>query len=87
MDGDGTVRRCHFIAEPLGNLYDGSFRDALRPRACPNATCDCHIGYVHLKPLGLHEVFAGGVPERIPAGWGTPSALVRSAAAARIPPR
>lgn len=85
--GDGTVRRCHFIAEPLGNLYDGSFRDALRPRACPNATCDCHIGYVHLKPLGLHEVFAGGVPERIPAGWGTPSALVRSAAAARIPPR
>ena len=45
--GDGTVRRCHFIAEPIGNLYDGSWRAALRPRACSNAICDCHIGYVH----------------------------------------
>jgi hypothetical protein len=67
--GDGTVRRCHFIAEPIGNLYDGSWRAALKPRACGNAICDCHIGYVHLKPLGLRDVFAGGVLERIPAGW------------------
>lgn len=69
VDGDGTVRRCHFVAEPIGNLYDGSWRTALTPRACPNASCDCHIGYLHLKPLGLRDVFAGGVLERIPAGW------------------
>jgi MoaA/NifB/PqqE/SkfB family radical SAM enzyme len=67
VDGAGTVRRCHFVPEILGNLYDGSFRAALRPRPCPLATCDCHIGYVHLEPLGLQEVFAGGVLERIPA--------------------
>lgn len=67
--GDGTVRRCHFITEPIGNLYDGSWRAALQPRTCTNATCDCHIGYVHLKPLGLREVFAGGLMERIPADW------------------
>ncbi|KAB1159095.1 STM4011 family radical SAM protein [Micromonospora sp. DT46] len=67
--GDGTVRRCHFIDEPIGNLYDGSWRSALRPRPCGNAVCDCHIGYVHLKPLGLRDVFAGGVLERIPAAW------------------
>ena len=30
--GDGTVPRCHFVPEPLGNLYDGSFRAALGPR-------------------------------------------------------
>jgi hypothetical protein len=88
--GDGTVRRCHFLPEPLGNLYDGSYRAALRPRACGKATCDCHIGYVHLKRLGLHQVFAGGVPERIPAGppptWGVPGALLTSAAGAGIPP-
>ncbi|GLY26141.1 STM4011 family radical SAM protein [Micromonospora sp. NBRC 101691] len=69
VNGDGTVRRCHFVAAPIGNLYDGSWRAALAPRACPNAVCDCHIGYVHLKPLGLREVFADGVLERIPAGW------------------
>jgi hypothetical protein len=67
--GDGTVRRCHFIAEPIGNLYDGSWRGALAPRGCTNSVCDCHIGYVHLKPLGLRDVFAGGVLERVPAGW------------------
>jgi hypothetical protein len=67
--GDGTVRRCHFVPEPIGNLYDGSWRQALRPRPCPNQTCDCHIGYVHLQTLPLYDVFAGGVLERIPAAF------------------
>ncbi|WP_436520572.1 STM4011 family radical SAM protein [Actinoplanes sp. HUAS TT8] len=67
--GDGTVRRCHFIQTRIGNLYDGSWRSALKPRTCVNSICDCHIGYVHLKPLGLHDVFAGGILERIPAAW------------------
>ncbi|MFI8509776.1 STM4011 family radical SAM protein [Streptomyces sp. NPDC085460] len=68
VDGEGTVRRCHFVRAELGNLYDGSYRAALRPRACPLAACDCHIGYVHLETLPLYDVFAGGVLERIPAG-------------------
>ncbi|MGI8334269.1 STM4011 family radical SAM protein [Actinomadura scrupuli] len=69
VDGDGTVRRCHFVPAVLGNLYDGSFRAELRPRGCPLGTCDCHIGYVHLEPLGLYDVFAGGILERIPHGF------------------
>jgi hypothetical protein len=64
--GDGTVRRCHFVATPIGNLYDGTWQAGLQPRNCPNALCDCHIGYVHLKPLGLRDVYAGGLLERIP---------------------
>ncbi|GGS94881.1 hypothetical protein GCM10010222_40570 [Streptomyces tanashiensis] len=67
VDGEGTVRRCHFVKAELGNLYDGSYRAALHPRACPLAVCDCHIGYVHLETLPLYDVFAGGVLERIPA--------------------
>ncbi|GLW66685.1 hypothetical protein Arub01_49290 [Actinomadura rubrobrunea] len=66
VDGDGTVRRCHFVPAVLGNLYDGTFRHNLTPRPCPLDYCDCHIGYVHLEPLGLYDVFAGGVLERIP---------------------
>ncbi|MFC8452391.1 STM4011 family radical SAM protein [Kitasatospora sp. NPDC057223] len=69
VDGDGTVRRCHFVRTGLGNLYDGSYRAALGPRPCELAVCDCHIGYVHLETLPLYDVFAGGVLERIPAGW------------------
>ncbi|MGW4023980.1 STM4011 family radical SAM protein [Streptomyces sp. NPDC005009] len=70
VDGEGTVRRCHFVRAELGNLYDGSYRQALRPRLCPLAACDCHIGYVHLETLPLYDVFAGGVLERIPAPAG-----------------
>ena len=72
VDGDGTVRRCHFVprtdpAEHLGTLYDGSFRAKLRPRPCPLEQCDCHIGYVHMPELGLYDTFRGGVLERVPA--------------------
>ncbi|WP_157245219.1 STM4011 family radical SAM protein [Nonomuraea typhae] len=69
VDGDGEVRRCHFVPRRLGNLYDGTALAALRPRTCPLETCDCHIGYVHLEPLGLYDTFAGGILERIPATW------------------
>lgn len=69
VDGEGDVRRCHFIAAPIGNLYDGSFDGALRERPCSNATCGCHIGYVHMDRLGLYDVFGDGVLERIPQRW------------------
>ena len=72
--GDGTVRRCHFVDTPLGNLYDGSYRAGLAPRPCPNATCDCHIGYVHLATLPLYDVFSGGILERVWAGGPGPAA-------------
>jgi MoaA/NifB/PqqE/SkfB family radical SAM enzyme len=87
--GDGTVRRCHFVPRPLGNLYDGSYRTALGASPCPNAMCDCHIGYVHLKRLPLYDVFAGGVLERIPADprWGVPLAGLRSEPVVGTPPR
>ena len=68
VDGDGTMRRCHFIREPLGNLYDANFAGALQERPCTNETCGCHIGYVHLPHLKLYEVFGDGILERIPQG-------------------
>ncbi|QDS17890.1 STM4011 family radical SAM protein [Xanthomonas arboricola] len=67
VDGDGTVRRCHFVATPLGNLYDGSFAAQLRARSCPNTRCDCFIGYVHRPDLPFQADYAGGVLERVPA--------------------
>jgi MoaA/NifB/PqqE/SkfB family radical SAM enzyme len=67
VDGDGTIRRCHFIRFPVGNLYEPGWEAALRPRPCTNATCGCHIGYVHMPHLGLDRVFGDGILERIPA--------------------
>lgn len=66
VDGEGTMRRCHFIANPIGNFYDDDWREALLPRPCTNQDCHCHIGYVHLDYLELHKVFATGLLERVP---------------------
>lgn len=69
VDGEGTMRRCHFIKEIIGNIYEDEWQTALRPRPCSNQTCGCHIGYVHLNELNLYEVFEGGVLERIPLNF------------------
>lgn len=66
VDGNGTMRRCHFIKQPIGNIYDPNFEAALFARTCTNDTCHCHIGYVHLEYLELDKVFGSGILERIP---------------------
>ena len=66
VDGDGTIRRCHFVKTPLGNIYDADFERVLKPRPCENERCGCHIGYVHMPELRLDETFGEGILERIP---------------------
>ncbi len=67
VDGDGDARRCHFIKGVIGNIYDPQFDQALGERACTNATCGCHIGYIHLDRLERYDVYGDGLLERIPA--------------------
>lgn len=66
VDGGGAMRRCHFVEQPIGNIYAPGFEQALRERPCPNESCGCHIGYVHLKELDLYSIFGDGILERIP---------------------
>ncbi len=66
VDGRGDIRRCHFVDEIIGNIYESDFEKSLFPRVCPNETCGCHIGYVHLERLQLDSVFGDGLLERIP---------------------
>lgn len=65
VDGDGTITRCHFVKQSLGNIYDANFRANLFPRPCSNDTCGCHIGYVHMNHLKLEEVYKDKILERI----------------------
>jgi MoaA/NifB/PqqE/SkfB family radical SAM enzyme len=66
VDGEGVMRRCHFIRETIGNIYQADWEAALQPRLCSNDTCGCHIGYVHMPDLGMGEVFGAGILERVP---------------------
>ncbi|HEY1123032.1 MAG TPA: STM4011 family radical SAM protein [Haloferula sp.] len=74
VDGEGNARRCHFIAEPFGNIHDAGFAGKLRPRSCPNAACKCHIGYVNLTELALDRIYGEGLLERIPVSFSRTSA-------------
>lgn len=67
VDGDGNLRRCHFVPEILGNIYEPDWEHCLRERLCPAATCGCHIGYIHRPELPLRELYGDGLLERIPA--------------------
>lgn len=69
VDGEGNVRRCHFLEERLGNLYTDSLEALLKPRTCPVRECGCHIGYVHLEKLKLHALFGEEVLFRTPPHW------------------
>lgn len=66
--GDGTLRRCLFTAETLGNIYHG-YELHRSPRPCPAPECRCHLGYAHLVHLGLHERFGAGLLERALPAW------------------
>ncbi len=76
VDGEGNIRRCHFVAEPLGNLYRDDLGRLLRPRPCPRTECGCHIGYVHLDSLGQRPVYGDGLMARIPRTVPPPSTVV-----------
>ncbi|MBD2447139.1 STM4011 family radical SAM protein [Nostoc sp. FACHB-152] len=66
VDGDGTMRRCHFIKAPIGNIFNTEWEAALSDQPCTNQTCHCHIGYVNLDYLKMNQVFGSGMLERIP---------------------
>ncbi len=69
VDGDGTMRRCHFVSEPIGNVYHRDWQKSLIHHLCPAQTCHCHLGYVNLEALSLKKLYMASLPERIPAEW------------------
>lgn len=65
VDGDGTVRRCHFVDRPLGNIHVDPLEQMLAPRLCPRSRCDCYLGYQSLTHLGLAERHGDRAPMRL----------------------
>jgi hypothetical protein len=66
VDGDGGMRRCHFVDETIGNFYEDQWMTALRPRPCPNRFCDCFLGKSQLQADDFRSFFGIGLLERAP---------------------
>jgi len=67
IDGEGNVMRCHFIKDKIGNIYQHSLNDILKPSKCSNESCRCYIGYMNLKELNLQKIYGDQILERIPS--------------------
>lgn len=79
VDGQGDARRCHFVDQRIGNIYDPDFEGRLAPSPCPLADCNCHIGYSHLIDLDLARQFGPGFLERRAANPNRTQALAAMA--------
>ena len=75
VDGEGEMRRCHFVDEPIGNIYRQDWEEALSRRACPNRFCDCYLGRSQFEAEELRPLFGDGLLERMPIA-AAPAALV-----------
>jgi hypothetical protein len=78
VDGEGNVRRCHFIPQVLGNLYESNWTECLQERRCTNQTCGCHVGYIHMPDLQQYPLYGAGLLERVPheAVWMTATSRI-----------
>jgi hypothetical protein len=66
VDGAGQMRRCHFVEQTIGNIYDPDWLLALQPRLCPRRFCDCFLGKAQLQAETLAPYFGASLMERIP---------------------
>ena len=66
IDGEGNIMTCHFIKDKIGNIYEDSLNDILKPTTCSNESCRCYIGYMNLKELNLQKIYGDRILERIP---------------------
>lgn len=55
VDGLGDIRRCHFIADVLGNLYVQGLESLVTERPCSRVRCECYIGYSHLDQVKMED--------------------------------
>lgn len=66
VDGNGDMRRCHFVETIIGNIHNPDWSASLNPRACPNRSCHCFLGLSHFEPLHLDQIFGQDILARIP---------------------
>lgn len=66
VDGQGDMRRCHFVDQVIGHFYHPHWQQSLQPRLCPKSTCHCFLGLAHLNAQSMDPVFGPHLLERIP---------------------
>ena len=53
----------------VGNLFTDGWVTLPEAEPCPNATCHCYVGHMHIPDLDFRRVYGGDLAVRIPEGW------------------
>jgi hypothetical protein len=69
LDDEGELRRCFFVGDAIGNIFREGWRTLDTPEACPQATCHCYVGHMHVVELGFRGIYGENLAARIPVGW------------------
>lgn len=62
VDGQGHIRRCHFVDEILGTIHSADWSNALRSRTCPRRFCGCYLGISQLHSPTVEPFLVARVP-------------------------
>jgi hypothetical protein len=69
LDDEGDLRRCFFVGAVIGNLYRDGWCRLDSPRSCPQATCHCYVGHMHIVDLDFRGIYGKYLAARIPLQW------------------
>lgn len=75
LDDEGNLRRCFFVGEVIGNLFVDGWRRLPEATPCPQPTCHCYVGQMHIVELGFREIYGENLAARIPRTFTTRSSL------------
>jgi MoaA/NifB/PqqE/SkfB family radical SAM enzyme len=66
LDDEGDLRRCFFVGRVLGNLFRDGWTPLPEAEVCPNATCHCYVGHMHIPELNFRSIYGENLAVRIP---------------------
>lgn len=75
LDDEGDLRRCFFVGTVLGNLFRDGWTTHDGPRPCPQETCHCYVGHMHIVELGFRGIYGDNLAARIPLAHASGSAV------------
>ncbi len=59
VSGNGDMRRCPFVNEIIGNLYENEIPTITEH--CPNEQCNCYIGYAHWESDSFRDMYGDNI--------------------------
>jgi len=65
----GDIRRCNWVDDIIGNIYDDNFQPFTENNLCEAARCQCYVGHMMIPSEKYEEVYGDFRCSRIPMAF------------------